>query len=239
MLRKRIFSMVAVFAVVTLMAAACGTSSSGNTISGTIDDSGSMSTAFMNGLSAYSGGTIELRDSEGNVIDTDTLDEDGNFFFSSVDEGDYTIVLVDPDTGEDVTSLDVSLVDGDNVIISGTVSDTEATWEIEYEANDGLQNEDQNQNAINIASAAGVSVEEVLEMRESGMGWGAIANELGVHPSVLGAEHSFNPNKTTDVDDDDDSNNGNNGSNGCNEKNEDKNPNCSGDGGGDDAVDAD
>ncbi len=36
-----------------------------------------------------------------------------------------------------------------------------------------------------IADAAGVSPAQVQEMRASGKGWGAIAGELGVHPSVV------------------------------------------------------
>jgi len=40
-----------------------------------------------------------------------------------------------------------------------------------------------------IADAASASPEDIAGMREEGMGWGEIAHELGVHPSVLGLGH--------------------------------------------------
>lgn len=40
-----------------------------------------------------------------------------------------------------------------------------------------------------LAGISGVSVAEIGEMRASGMGWGEIAHEIGVHPSVLGLGH--------------------------------------------------
>ncbi len=58
-----------------------------------------------------------------------------------------------------------------------------------------LQNETQMQKAKALSEASGVPVEEIIKMRlgigEDGeatqkMGWGVIAKQLGVHPSVLG-----------------------------------------------------
>ena len=40
-----------------------------------------------------------------------------------------------------------------------------------------------------LADSAGVSVGEISDMRDSGMGWGQIAHDLGIHPSVLGGGH--------------------------------------------------
>jgi hypothetical protein len=40
------------------------------------------------------------------------------------------------------------------------------------------------------AEIGGTSVEEIAEMRDSGMGWGEIAHELGIHPGVLGLGHT-------------------------------------------------
>jgi len=41
-----------------------------------------------------------------------------------------------------------------------------------------------------LAGIGGTSVEEISALRESGMGWGEIAHELGVHPSALGLGHT-------------------------------------------------
>jgi len=47
------------------------------------------------------------------------------------------------------------------------------------------------QNALDqaVGELAGVSEKAVGDMRNSGMGWGQIAHELGVHPGVLGLGH--------------------------------------------------
>ena len=41
-----------------------------------------------------------------------------------------------------------------------------------------------------LSNIAGVSQEDIEGMRASGMGWGEIAHELGVHPGVLGLGHT-------------------------------------------------
>ncbi|MCD4722508.1 MAG: hypothetical protein K8S13_22025 [Desulfobacula sp.] len=41
-----------------------------------------------------------------------------------------------------------------------------------------------------MAENAGITPEEIGEMREEGMGWGEIAHELGLHPGVLGMRHT-------------------------------------------------
>ena len=38
----------------------------------------------------------------------------------------------------------------------------------------------------------GVPAEDVISMRRSGMGWGQIAHELGIHPGALGLGHTKN-----------------------------------------------
>jgi len=49
-----------------------------------------------------------------------------------------------------------------------------------------------------MADDAGVTPEDILMMREEGMGWGEIAHELGLHPGVLGMGHTKrNQNKNT------------------------------------------
>ena len=59
---------------------------------------------------------------------------------------------------------------------AGEISEEEFA-EIEAEIDDRL------------SGISGVSVDEIGEMRASGMGWGEIAHEIGVHPSVLGLGH--------------------------------------------------
>lgn len=41
----------------------------------------------------------------------------------------------------------------------------------------------------NLAEISSVSVEEIEQMREDGLGWGDISHQLGIHPSNLGLGH--------------------------------------------------
>lgn len=41
-----------------------------------------------------------------------------------------------------------------------------------------------------VAELTGVVSKDLVDMREAGMGWGNIAKELGVHPSILGLGHT-------------------------------------------------
>jgi hypothetical protein len=43
-----------------------------------------------------------------------------------------------------------------------------------------------------LAEFAGVPAEDITAMRRSGMGWGQIAHELGIHPGALGLGHTKN-----------------------------------------------
>ena len=43
-----------------------------------------------------------------------------------------------------------------------------------------------------LAEFAGVPAEDIMSMRRSGMGWGQIAHELGIHPGALGLGHTKN-----------------------------------------------
>ncbi|MBI4666858.1 MAG: carboxypeptidase regulatory-like domain-containing protein [Nitrospinae bacterium] len=172
----------------------------GNTISGTISLGGDLSTA--KGLTApataledYESVTIQLVDSTGAVVDETTTDSTGTFSFSGVRAGDYTIIVIDRETGLEVTQAQVTVIDGDNVDIDGVITSSDATWSVTYEVNPAvsLQNETQTQIAQNIADASGLTLAEVIAMRQSGMGWGTIAIELGVHPGNLGIgnTHAF------------------------------------------------
>lgn len=196
-----------------VLLAACGSgggsagsaSASGSEVSGSVSLSSDFSSARMNAIEEdvsssepYAGAVIQLLDTEGNVIAETETDENGNFNFSGVEQGDYTIQVVDPETGEVVTEMDVSIVEGDDVLIEGVISSSETDWTVDFVANSAdLQNEAQNEKAVNIAMACDATLDEVLAMREEGMGWGAIAQELGAHPSTLGLGHSdgFSNNK--------------------------------------------
>lgn len=65
------------------------------------------------------------------------------------------------------------------------VTDTEVDPEESYYANPA-----QAAHAAQLADKAALSDEDVQAMRAAGMGWGDIAHELGVHPSVLGLGHT-------------------------------------------------
>jgi hypothetical protein len=43
-----------------------------------------------------------------------------------------------------------------------------------------------------LAAFAGMPAENIMSMRRSGMGWGQIAHELGIHPGALGLGHTKN-----------------------------------------------
>jgi hypothetical protein len=53
-----------------------------------------------------------------------------------------------------------------------------------------LQNDAQLGHALNLAEAAHRPLQEVLDLRQSGLGWGQIAHQLGVSPGVLGLGRS-------------------------------------------------
>jgi hypothetical protein len=127
-------------------------------------------------------------------------DADGNFVFSNVVPGTYTITVQDPVTHQDIPvdppdSFTVGAGDGAN--ITGTV--TESTVNVgnvtvvalETDSTIILANDAQTAHLLNIAKAAGlVSADPVLQLRESGWGWGRIARHFNVHPSVIGLGHA-------------------------------------------------
>jgi len=54
------------------------------------------------------------------------------------------------------------------------------------------QSEAQKTMEQNLANIAGVEPEDIAAMREAGLGWGQIAQELGLHPGLLGLGHQKN-----------------------------------------------
>ncbi len=178
-----------------------GSGNTGNTISGRVALAG-ISTARTLFAATEEDLTVQLVDSEGNVVDEKQVKSDGSFEFYNVDPGDYDIVLIDTETGETITTLeDIPLIDGDDVMIQGTVGDTSADWTVEYTPNLKLQNDAQTLKAQGIADSSDLSLEEVMAAREEGKGWGKICLDNDVHPSVLGlgANSDVWKEKKTDV----------------------------------------
>lgn len=138
-------------------------------------------------LTAFDGSVIQLLDSSGAMVAQTTADASGQFTFLDVPQGSYTINVVDSASGAVVTSVNVALIEGDNAFIEGVISQDVASWTVTYSAGDeSLQNDAQMQIAQNMADASGQSLSAVVAMREQGMGWGDIANQLGVNPGQLG-----------------------------------------------------
>ena len=127
-------------------------------------------------------------------------DADGNFVFPNVVPGTYTITVQDPVTHQDIPvdppdSFTVGA--GDAANITGTV--TESTVNVgnvtvvavETDPTIVLANDAQTAHLLNIAKAAGlVSADPVLQLRQSGWGWGRIAKHFNVHPGVIGLGHA-------------------------------------------------
>jgi len=194
----------AVLALVAMALPACGGAAGGNTIAGSAiynDGSAVRMSARAPGEEPMSGVLVQLLDLEGNVVAETYVDSDGNFSFGGVEEGDYTLRFIDPDTGDVVTEVNVSIMEGDDATLTGSFDDNQATWNVEFDSNDGdsTLNETQQERAANIGALAGIPASEVEAMRLSGMGWGQIAHELGLHPGNLGMGHKdgFDARKTS------------------------------------------
>jgi hypothetical protein len=129
-----------------------------------------------------------------------TTDASGSFQFGAVLPGEYTISVTDAQGNAipiDPAVANIVVGAGDLATVTGTVQDgvvvgTVTVIALTTNANDLLQNDAQVGHLVNLALAAGVPADQVLQMRLSGMGWGAIAHALGVHPRNigLGNEHS-------------------------------------------------
>lgn len=130
---------------------------------------------------------------------TTQTDASGNFTFSNVLPGTYTITVQDPIT---LLNMPVDPPDsftvgaGDAATINGTVTDSLVTLgnvtvvAVQTDSTIVLQNDQQVAHLLNIAKAAGlVSADPVLQLRLSGWGWGRIALFYNVHPSVIGLGH--------------------------------------------------
>jgi hypothetical protein len=138
------------------------------------------------------GVNVTLTRQEDGATTTVQTDAGGNFTFSNVLPGTYTITVegktVDP-------PLAPFFVGPDDVAnITGTVTEFTVTFAngvtVVAQSTDAtiiLQNDAQVEILLNIAKAAGlVSADPVLQLRLSGWGWGRIALYLDVHPGEIG-----------------------------------------------------
>ncbi|VAX14954.1 hypothetical protein MNBD_NITROSPINAE04-1984 [hydrothermal vent metagenome] len=192
---------------------AFGASDGGNTVSGRMALSGASTARTLAATTtaatattskAYTTATVQLVDSVGNVVYETTTDENGKFEFNNVTAGDYTMVVIDIKTGEAMTQVSVSLLEGDDVSLEGVIDKAKTEWTINFISNDEdssdlLENDEQMDNAKILAKASGLTLDEVIDMRLSGMGWGEIAKQLGVDPGALGLDNdeAFETEQTT------------------------------------------
>lgn len=133
--------------------------------------------------SPVSGATVELWQG-GSLVATTTTDANGQFSFRNLAPGTYTVkVLVD---GTVVKTPDVT-VGADDQAIVGVATNGESTVEVTAISTDVYNNDAQLGHALNIANASSsCDLVQVTNKRESGMGWGQIAQQCHVHPSVIG-----------------------------------------------------
>lgn len=224
---KLLINVLFVLALVSLFAAGCGSgggsaggSAGGGTISGSLTSSSGVTARLADSVSSFaaleeiSGVPVQLVDAEGVVVQETVTDINGRFEFTGVEQGDYTVRVLKDATGDLLTEVDVSLLEGDDAFIEGAVAGKNADWSVYFVANetDLLQNDAQMRIANNIAQNSGVSLDEVITLRESGLGWGEIAHQLDVPPGSMGLGHDkgFEKEKHTEAfEGEDDSPNGN------------------------------
>ena len=132
---------------------------------------------------------VELLDINGIVIDSAMTDENGDFQFFDVPSGTYSIQVTEASINP-LTVDNIVVLDGDTAVIRGTVTADGADANVDFVVDTcevEADNPAQLAHATAIADAAEVSVEEVLEQREVDcLGWGLIAQNFEIHPSILG-----------------------------------------------------
>jgi hypothetical protein len=127
---------------------------------------------------------------------TTTTDADGKFTFTGLVPGTYTFsvcvgtpcvtqAVVSPTPAEiTVGPADLGTINGtvfnDTVIASVNVVAESVT------AEGILQNDAQLCIASRIAQGANVSLGEIIDLRQQGMGWGKIAHQKGLHAGMIG-----------------------------------------------------
>jgi hypothetical protein len=136
------------------------------------------------------------RQDDGATI-TGTTDASGQFVITNVLPGTYTVTVVDPaDPGTPLTvnapdTFTVGAGDTANITLTVTegpaATDTVNVVATETDPAVVLANPAQIGHMLNIARELGlVSADPILNLRLSGLGWGKICKQVGVHPKVIG-----------------------------------------------------
>lgn len=137
------------------------------------------------------GVTVELRDATNALVATTTTNADGNFTFFNVAPGTYTVTVMGFTVASPPT---VTVGAGDTGVVTGTVTGDSVAMTATVVAenfDNPLQNDAQLGHAINIDRASATcDLDDVLDRREQGRGWGVIAQECNTHPGVIGLGHS-------------------------------------------------
>jgi len=134
------------------------------------------------------GVTVRLIE-QGNPLNvlTTTTDANGNFLFTHVPTGIYQVVVVGYTLSPNPTLITVDI--GDKGIVDGVVNgDTiQLTAAVTVnDINDFLQNPVQLCKAITVARLTGANLQQIINERLSGKGWGRIVQDHGGRPSMLG-----------------------------------------------------
>jgi len=187
---RKMVGSAAVMMAAAMVFAACGSKSDGNVIKGNLSyNSGYAGRMLQTVSEPLTDVTVELVDDTGKVVATTTVNSNGDYTFTNVEQGGYTVVVKDVD-GNTVAEASVTVADGDNAVLSGTFTDTSVTWNLFFEANSSSLNDTQKAMLTKLAELSGVSESDILQMRLTDhMGWGVIAKELGLHPGQLGMGH--------------------------------------------------
>lgn len=133
--------------------------------------------------------TVQLVDplNPANVLYTTTTDDNGNFLFTGVAPGTYHVVVPGFTLTPDPTVVMVDV--GDKGIVDGLVDGnlilTTAVVTVN-DINDFLQNPVQLCKAVTVANLTNTSLDQIIDDRLSGKGWGRIVLDHGGHPSMLG-----------------------------------------------------
>jgi hypothetical protein len=124
---------------------------------------------------------------------TTTTGPEGNFIFTNVPPGTYTITVTGfslDATSAGTVATPIVVGAGDTATLTGTATQTVLPLVAHVTVANVtalLQNDAQLCHAISIATADGKNdLQSVINDRLSGKGWGQIAHEKGVPPSVLG-----------------------------------------------------
>ncbi len=139
--------------------------------------------------------TVTLTRQEDGATTTTQTNASGEFTFSNVLPGTYTISVEGKTVDPVLTAFVVGPDDVAN--ITGAVTENTVTFlngvTVVAQSTDAtivLNNDAQVAILLNIAKAAGlVSADPVLQLRLAGWGWGRIALHFNVHPGVIGLGH--------------------------------------------------